>query len=138
MTGTIVFRSKRAFWFTIATLLPLAFAFAMLFSDKWYMSLLMGPVMLYVLPIYFRTSYKIHDINQLTVVCGLLYMKTFKISDLQHIRPTNNIISSPALSLDRLELKFKNKEILLISPVKPEQFIEVLLAINPEIEVKKK
>ncbi len=77
MTGTIVFRSKRAFWFTIATLLPLAFAFAMLFSDKWYMSLLMGPVMLYVLPIYFRTSYKIHDINQLTVVCGLLYMKTF-------------------------------------------------------------
>ncbi len=65
-------------------------------------------------------------------------MKTFKISDLQHIRPTNNIISSPALSLDRLELKFKNKEILLISPVKPEQFIQVLLAINPEIEVKKK
>ncbi len=138
MSGTIVFRSKRSAWFSLATLLPVSFAIVISFNDPWYLSLVMLPVILIIVPIYFRTTYTIHDIDQLTVVCGLLYKKTFNINDIAGIRPSSNVISSPALSLDRLEIKFKNKEWLLISPVLPERFIEVLQAINPGIEVKKK
>ena len=138
MPGTIVFRSGRALWFTISTFLPLVVAIAILFYDPWYLALIMLPVLGWTLPIYFRTSYTIHDINQLTVVCGLLYKKTFNINDIEGIRQSNNAISSPALSLKRLELTFKSKETLLISPVEQDRFIQVILGINPGILVERK
>ena len=137
MPGTVVFRSARAVWFAVASFLSPAIAIFLLFTDPWFLALLFLPVIVITLPIYFRTSYTIHDMNQLTVVCGLLYNKTFNIHDIRSIRPSNNPVSSPALSLNRLELIFSNKEILLISPAQQELFIAALLAINHEIEVKK-
>ncbi|HRW69494.1 PH domain-containing protein, partial [Lentimicrobium sp.] len=66
------------------------------------------------------------------------YKKTFDLMSLQSIRPTSNPLSSPALSLKRLELRFRNRETIMISPVKQEEFIELLKSINPEIELKKR
>lgn len=135
MPGAIVFRSEKAPWFTIATFLPLVVAIVILFYDPWYLAFITLPVLGWTLPIYFRTSYTFHDINQLTVVCGLLYKKTFNVNNIVSIHLSSNAISSPALSLKRLELKFRNTEVLLISPVEQELFIEVVLGINPGIEV---
>ncbi|KAF0199419.1 MAG: hypothetical protein FD166_542 [Bacteroidetes bacterium] len=138
MSKSIVFRSGRAAWIIIATFLPTAIGIALFFTGPWFLGLLFLPVMIMTIPIYFRTSYTIHDIDQLTVVCGLMYKKTFNINDIKGVKPSSNVMSAPALSMNRLELRFQNKEFLLISPVKPDQFIEALLAINPAIEVKKK
>jgi hypothetical protein len=138
MAVSLVFRSKRSAWFSIAVLLPLLFMVVIAFQDPWYISLVMLPVLILIVPIYFRTFYKIHDINQLSVVCGLFYNKTFPVNEIIGLRPTNNVMSSPALSLDRIELRFRDRKTLLISPVKPDQFIEALLSINPGIEVKKR
>lgn len=138
MSASVIFRSKRSVWFTISVVLPLGFAVVMAFLDPWYVSLTMLPVLVLSVPIYFRTYYKIRDINQLNVVCGLFYNKTFPIDDIVSLRPTSNVMSSPALSLDRLEIRFRDKKTLLISPVKPDQFIALLCSINPAIEVRKK
>lgn len=135
---SLIYRSKRSAWYSISVLLPLAFAVVMLFMKPWFIAFTMLPVLLMAVPIYFRTYYKIHDINRLTVVCGLFYRKIFPIEEILSIRPTSNVMSSPALSLDRLELRFRNKQTLLISPVKPEEFTKLLLSINPEIEVRKR
>jgi len=133
----MAFRSGRAVWIAFASFLSPAIAIGLLFTGPWFLSLLFIPVIILTLPIYFRTFYTIHDIDQLTVICGLFYKKTFNIHDIRRIRPSNNPISSPALSLKRLELKFANNEMLLISPVQKSLFIEALLTINPEIEVMK-
>jgi len=138
MEVSLVFRSKRSAWFSIAVLLPSLFMIVIAFQDPWYMSLVMLPVVILIVPVYFRTFYKIHDINQLSVVCGLFYKKTFPVNEIISLRPTNNVMSSPALSLDRLELRFRDRKTLLISPVNQYQFTEALLAINPAIDVKKK
>lgn len=138
MSASVIFRSKISVWFTISVVLPLGFAVVMAFLDPWYVSLTMLPVLVLSVPIYFRTYYKIRDINQLNVVCGLFYNKTFSIDDIVSLRPTSNVMSSPALSLDRLEIRFRDKKTVLISPVKPDQFIALLCSINPAIEVRKK
>jgi hypothetical protein len=138
MAKIIVFRSGYAAWIVIATFLPSVIGIVLLFTDPWFLGLFFIPVIILTFSIYFRTSYTIHDINQLTVVCGILYKKTFNVNDIESLRPSSNVMSSPALSMKRLELKFKNKEILLISPAQKEKFTETLLSINPGIVVKNK
>lgn len=49
------------------------------------------------------------------------------------IRPTRNPLSSPAMSLDRLELQFKNGEKIMISPKDKVGFKERMKSINFEI-----
>lgn len=138
MGTSVIFRSKRSAWFSLSMALPLAFAIVLAFQDPWYISLVMLPVLVLIIPIYFRTYYSIHDINQLTIVCGLFYRKRFGIHDIVSVRPTGNVMSSPALSLDRIELRFRDRNSVLVSPVRQEQFIETLLRINPEIEIRKR
>jgi hypothetical protein len=138
MPKRIVFRTGYAAWIVVATFLPSVIGIVLLFTDPWFIGLLFLPVIIITFSIFFRTSYTIHDINQLTVVCGILYKKTFNVNDVESLRPSSNVISSPALSLKRLELKFKNKQTLLISPAQKEKFTEALLSINPGIVVKNK
>ncbi|HOI86801.1 MAG TPA: PH domain-containing protein [Lentimicrobium sp.] len=137
MNAVIFFRSKRSAWYTLATLLTIVIFVVLLLQEPWFTGLLLLPLIAIMVSIYFRTHYRIHPVNGLTVTCGLLYKKTFDIQKLQSIRPTTNPLSSPALSVKRLELRFKNKETVMISPVNREEFIELLKSINPDIEVKK-
>ncbi len=69
----------------------------------------------------------------LYIQCGFLYNQQIKISSIRQIKETNNPISSPALSLDRIEIKFDKYSSVLISPKEKEMFIEHLQQINPAI-----
>jgi len=53
--------------------------------------------------------------------------------DIRKIEETNNPLSAPALSIDRLEIHFNKFDSLLISPKNKKDFIADLQQINPEI-----
>ena len=59
---------------------------------------------------------------------------TVTINSIRKIKETNNPISSPAASLDRIEV-FYGKQSVIISPKQKTEFINHLLSINPRIEV---
>ena len=80
------------------------------------------------------TQYTISDKGSLQVKCGILYNKTFDIDRFTSIRKSNNLMSSPAPSLDRIELAYGKFDLLIISPKNKKQFAEDLLSINPKIE----
>lgn len=70
------------------------------------------------------------------VVKYLFFVK--KIIDIQTINSVKNsrsLISSPAASLRRLEIKYKEKRVILISPAYQDVFIQELLKVNPKILV---
>lgn len=48
------------------------------------------------------------------------------LSDIEHVRPSRSPISSPALSLNRLEIIYAGGKRVLISPRNPERFLEVI------------
>ncbi|MCR9260588.1 MAG: PH domain-containing protein [Pseudomonadaceae bacterium] len=52
------------------------------------------------------------------------------ISTIQSITPTRSPLSSPALSLNRLEIKHGSGRVVLVSPANHEQFIEALSNAN--------
>ncbi|WOE31110.1 MULTISPECIES: PH domain-containing protein [unclassified Acinetobacter] len=78
------------------------------------------------------------DQHHLTIHCMFLTWK-IKLSDIQHISPTNNSVSSPALSLKRLKieyLKSGQSKFVLISPRNQTAFCQALQRHAPDISYK--
>ncbi|WP_111310122.1 PH domain-containing protein [Confluentibacter sediminis] len=86
----------------------------------------------------FSTEYAITDNGILKVKCGFVYNKSFDINKIKSIRKSNNLISSPAPSLDRIELTYGKFDLIIISPKDKTEFANDLTKINPKIENKLK
>ena len=84
----------------------------------------------------FSTEYAITDNGILKVKCGFAYNKSFDINKIKSISKSNNLISSPAPSLDRIELTYGKFDLIIISPKNKMEFANDLKKINPKIENK--
>jgi hypothetical protein len=82
----------------------------------------------------FLTTYYIIKGNDLIVKCGFFFNKTIKIDSIKKIEETNNALSSPAASLDRIAIDYKFDSVM-ISPKEKMDFINQLLKINENIKV---
>jgi hypothetical protein len=58
-----------------------------------------------------------------------------EIQKITSVKRTRNPLSSPALSTDRLEIKYGKWDFVLISPKNEERFCEILLEKNPQIMI---
>ncbi len=92
-----------------------------------------GIIILMFVDMVMNTEYVI-DGKILRVKCGCLIRHKCDIMDITSVRPTRTLVSSPAMSLDRLELKLRDRDIV-ISPKDKVQFINDLCAVNPNIKV---
>ena len=81
------------------------------------------------------TTYYIINGNDLTVKCGFMVCMTIKIVKIKKIKETNNPLSSPAASLDRIAIYYNNTDSTMISPKDKMEFINQLTNINSKIEV---
>ncbi|QDO95462.1 hypothetical protein FNB79_16290 [Formosa sediminum] len=91
-------------------------------------------IYLFVLYINFSTIYTITDAGVLIVKSGFVYNQRFDIQKIKSVRKTTNIMSSPAPSLDRLELTYGKFDIIVISPKNKIDFARELKKINPRIK----
>lgn len=103
--------------------------------SKWFAFVIILPVILFMVHLFMTTFYVIHG-NTLTIKSGFLFNVCIDINTIKKIAETNNPISSPAISLDRLEIKYGVFNSVIISPKNKKEFIEELTSINPQIEVK--
>ncbi len=89
-----------------------------------------------VLYLIYGIRYEITDNYMLKVRAGVFYNINVPIEHIHTIEKTNSILSAPASSLDRIEIKYNKYDSVVISPKHREIFIQELLKINPDIEVK--
>lgn len=89
-------------------------------------------ILLFIYYLFTNTVYTINN-RILYVKCGFLYRKHLDISRIKSVRKTNDIISAPAASIDRLQIAYDEFGILIISPKNKEGFIKELLSVNPQI-----
>lgn len=80
----------------------------------------------------FRTVYVVND-SKLRVWVGVIPYGKKEIGQIKSVHRTSSLISSPALSIDRLAITFVNGDRLIISPKDREEFVVALLSINPQI-----
>ncbi|RXK80734.1 PH domain-containing protein [Filimonas effusa] len=84
----------------------------------------------------FTIRYVIDDGN-LTITWAF-WKQIVKIDSIRKIKETNNPLSSPAASFDRLEILYNKYDTVMISPNDKESFIHQLTAINTNIQVQSK
>lgn len=83
--------------------------------------------------IYLDTSYHIAN-GLLKVHCGPFRYK-IQIQGIKSIKKTRQSLASPALSLDRLEIRYKKTGLIYVSPKEREAFIKLLQRENPSIVI---
>lgn len=71
----------------------------------------------------------------LNVKCGFFVNQNIDINAIKKISETYNPISSPAASIDRLEIIYNKFDSILISPKHKKVFLDDLKKINPNIEI---
>ena len=78
------------------------------------------------LPIWllFSTNYQI-EANSLRIRCGP-FSWTIALDQIQSITPSKSVLSSPALSLNRLEIQYGPGKRILVSPADHDAFIEAV------------
>ena len=82
---------------------------------------------------FFKLEYIIEE-NKLKIKCGFFTYKPIEIKDIKEITKSNSIISSPAASFDRIEIKYGKWEELIISPKDKFTFAKHLTNLNPKIK----
>jgi hypothetical protein len=110
------------------------FILLLLFEPGWTGSLILLPIIIFITYMFANTYYVV-DETVLRIKCGFLYHKQIDILSIQKIKESNNPLSAPATSLDRLELIYGKRNYELISPKDKQAFINHIKSINPNAEV---
>ena len=82
---------------------------------------------------FLKTHYIIEG-NKLKIKCGFFTYKPIEINEIREISKSSNIISSPAPSFDRIEIKYGKFEEMIISPKDKFEFAKYLTSLNPNIK----
>lgn len=131
-----IYKSKISIGLTAFLLILFTFIGYEMFSESFnFLAVIFFIVpILFCIYVFISIKYTITDSN-LNIKAGFLVNWDIDIATIQKISETNNIMSSPAASLDRLEIIYNKYNSIIISPQRKKQFISDLLAINPNIEV---
>lgn len=129
-----VFTSKIDWWFGLVLLYPIFRSIVGIIEGDWLGYL--GIVLIAAIIIFFSktTQYIIKD-TQLVIKCMFIVNEKIDIEKIRKIEKTSSILSSPALSLDRIAIKYNKFDEIYISPKEKQLFVDELLLINPTIEV---
>lgn len=132
-----IHKSKISYSFLLTLfLLVVILGYQPLISEvDWYIIVIIfSPVIL--VAITFNSIKYIIQQDQLIIKSGFFTNKQIKITSIRKIVKTKNIVSAPAASFDRLEIIYNKFDSVEISPINKEKFIDDLLEIHPNIEIK--
>jgi hypothetical protein len=88
----------------------------------------------FLLHLFLTTYYEVSG-DQLRIKSGFVIDKKIPIRSITKIESTRTLLSAPALSLNRLLLKYNRYDQIIISPQYRMSFIAELLNISEHIEV---
>lgn len=103
-------------------------------EPKWIGLAIILPIIAFTAHLFATTNYTID--GEHLIIKSSFVNKTIEIHSIKKIIETNNPVSSPATSMDRLEITYGKFDSVVISPKEKLAFIEDLQRINPNIKVK--
>ncbi len=128
------FYSKIDIWLAFPLIFPFFKAIEGMIKGHWYGYLLFIVLIIVVVAISKTTNYTISE-NELVVKSMWIVNEKIDIHKITKIENSNSIISSPALSLSRIKIKYNKYDEILISPKQKMEFASALKQINSNILV---
>ncbi|WP_087971464.1 PH domain-containing protein [Oceanobacillus rekensis] len=92
--------------------------------------LLLGLILLWF---WFKTGYKIEN-DKIRIYYGPI-RQTVKINEIKVIVKSKSPLTSPALSMDRIQIRCGKYDVTSISPEDQQRFLDTLTGLNPEISL---
>lgn len=89
----------------------------------------------FILHAFYNITYTV-DGSELIIKTGFFKYSNIDIHQIRFIEYTRTGYSSPAASLDRINLQCGKKGTITLSPENKEAFIQLLISIHPEIYIK--
>lgn len=135
------YQSKKDWWLTIIVWGAMLFAigsggYALIEGTSNIGESIVTSLSSIILPIFILwmwfTTYYVIDEKNLIVRFGP-FKKIVPLNSIKSVKKTMNPLSSPALSLKRLEIVYGQYNSVLISPKNRDEFIEVLLQRCPHV-----
>lgn len=124
------FESKKDRWLVLviwlSALIMLATAVKLAYDGGFYLNLFLQPLnvgtVYLCLSVLYQTYYIVDGEN--LILRGGPITKIIKIADIKAVKPTKDVLSSPALSIDRLKIVYKqSKACIMVSPKDKEMFL---------------
>ena len=125
-----IYKSKVDWWLII--LIGCVFGYPIIdgiLTNEYFLSAIFASVLVLFFLLSKTIKYRIEGENL------MIWNTKIEIKSIRKIYRTNNPLSSPALSLDRLAIVYNKFDEILISPKERNEFIDELLKINPSIEI---
>lgn len=129
------YNSKIGYGIVVFIAIVLGGTSTMLIVNQVWLGLIINIAVAGFIAYMFISTFYIIDGNDLIIKCGFMANTTIKIDKIKKIMETNNPLSSPANSLDRIAIYYNNSGFIMISPKDKINFIDQLTAINPKIEI---
>ena len=126
-----IYKSKIDWWFVIVMFAALGTPIFYGIRSKESVPILIFSGILAIIIYWLLTMRYIIDNRFLSI-----YSTKIDINRIRRIQKSRSILSSPAFSFDRIEILYNRADVILLSPKEREDFIEELLKVNPNIEVK--
>ncbi|MBP0726955.1 PH domain-containing protein [Bacillus sp. RG28] len=101
------------------------------FFTRFSLSILFGIVILYFVFMFVNTRYVIT--NQDLIIWDSFIKRKIPINEINQINNVSDLISSPALSLDRIEIIHHQNKKLYVSPMNKVEFVKTLKTYNVNI-----
>ncbi|QQZ11243.1 PH domain-containing protein [Heyndrickxia vini] len=101
-------------------------------SDSLFGLIIVSISLVFVIWLWINTYYEINN-GDLKIIAGPFKYALISINEIKAIESTKNIITSPALSMDRIEIHYNKWHTIIISPKNQIKFINELQKINPKI-----
>lgn len=133
------FKSKYDIWIVLVLVIPImVIAWAVVHTFSLVLLICMVPsifALWLVADCFFNSYYEI-DGSMLRIKFGVLLDSKIDIMTIKSILPVRTFLSSPAWSIDRIEVKYGKFGSVVISPADNAGFIKECLMVNPSVETK--
>ena len=129
-----VYKSKVGYAILIPILLLLGLTYYLHIENRIWLGIIINTLAgTFIYYLYATTKY-IVDGENLVVKAGFLFNETIFIPAIKTIARTRTPLSAPALSLDRIEIRYSTQRSVIISPRERMKLINHLKMINPNLQ----
>ncbi|MDF2457456.1 MAG: hypothetical protein K0R51_3449 [Cytophagaceae bacterium] len=123
----------------IELILPLIVVFGissalLIYHEAWIGLIINMTAIVGICYVCIHTTYTIEE-NVLAIKSPLIMPIIIDIQSIQRVQESRDPLSSPAGSLDRLEIIYGETDRVLISPKCKKEFLQQLRALKPEIDI---
>lgn len=136
-----VFRSKVGGTFWVVLLVLTACMFQFFWEKEVIPAVMIALLVLFCIEMIIHTRYAVTSDGLLIIDRGRFFSAlSIPVSDIVSLKKSKSWESSPALSLDRIQIDYRgkhHKERVYISPQRKEEFVALLVKMNDQIEVGK-